>query len=335
MRQFERTDAFARDATQERLLHELNDLLGAAEDEALRDQQSPPALPTLFIVGAPRSGTTLLLQWLAASGSFAYPSNLLSRFYRAPYLGSRIQQLLTSAELDYRNELVELRSIDSPSWRSDVGKTRGVLEPHEFSFFWRRFFPIAQAQKLTDEQLAASDPAGFAAGWGAIERAFGKPVAAKGILLQYDIRRLAEWLPRAVFVHTRRDAFANVRSLLGARERVFGTPEAWFSVQPPEYEWLRHEDPYTQTAGQVLFTNRSIEAELEALPAHRVCRVQYESFCADPGNTWKDLRSALAEQAIALQDYTGPTYFEPSSQSAAAGAAAAQIRSALERLSDK
>src|SRR5690606_13387079 len=128
-------------------------------------------------------------------------------------------------------------------WSSEVGKTRGILEPHEFSYFWRRFFPIDQAQKLTPEALSRSDPTGFAEGWGCMQRAFGKPIAAKGILLQYDLGRLAEWLPNSVFILSRRDPIANVLSLLQARERVYGSRDVWFSVRPPQYEWLRHEDP--------------------------------------------------------------------------------------------
>ena len=37
----------------------------------------------VLVVGGPRSGSTVMMQWLASSGVFAYPSNLLSRFYRA------------------------------------------------------------------------------------------------------------------------------------------------------------------------------------------------------------------------------------------------------------
>ena len=49
----------------------------------------------VFVVGALRSGTTLFTQWLATTGLTAYPTNLLSRFYGAPLVGAKIQQLLT------------------------------------------------------------------------------------------------------------------------------------------------------------------------------------------------------------------------------------------------
>src|SRR5690606_19861811 len=170
MNQFARTKDFEKVGAQEDLLAEVNRLLAPAENAAFAEPRLTPSKPIVFIVGAPRSGTTLMLQWLANSREFAYPSNLLSRFYGAPFIGARIQQLLTNPELDFRGELLDLHD-QRPSWKSEIGKTSGVLEPHEFSYFWRRFFPIDQAQKLTPQALEESDPEGFVDGWARLERA--------------------------------------------------------------------------------------------------------------------------------------------------------------------
>lgn len=144
MSEYSRARDFRRSAEQESLLQGVNDLLAEAERRIIEDSAGPTK-PLIFIVGAPRSGTTLMLQWLAASGRFAYPTNLLSRFFKAPYIGVRIQQLLTDPSLDYRGELFELTGT-TIDWVSNAGKTRGVLQPHEFFYFWRRFFPVDQAQ---------------------------------------------------------------------------------------------------------------------------------------------------------------------------------------------
>lgn len=306
---YERTPGFVRHPEQDQLLRELNSLLRVAEEQALPTIPPRPEQPVVFIVGPPRSGTTLMLQWLAASGSFAYPTNLLSRFFGAPYIGARIQQLLTDPAYDYRDELLGLHSQSDFTWQSEIGKTRGILEPHEFFYFWRQFFPVDQAEKLTEDQLQRSDPDGFAAGWASLEHAFGKPVAAKGILLQYDIAKLAEWLPTSIFIHTRREPFFNIQSLLQARQQVYGSKDAWFSVRPPEYRSLKEKSRYIQVAGQVFFTNRSIEQELEALPPHRKILVDYELFCERPASVWLDLQRCFSAFASTLKSYDGPARF--------------------------
>ena len=331
MTQTPRAEGFQRIAPQEELLEEVNRLLGTAEEAATAGQPSTPQLPMLFIVGAPRSGTTLFLQWLAASKEFGYPSNLIARFFRAPYTGALIQRLLTDPELDYRNELVDARGYGD-AWSSEVGKTRGMLQPHEFFYFWRRFFPIDQAQKLSEDALAKADPAGFAAGWASLERALKKPLAAKGILLQYDIDRLAEWLPRAIFIHTKRDVFFNVQSLLEARVKVTGSRDAWFSVQPPEYEWLQHEDGYTQVAGQVIFSNRAIASALARLPNTRSVLVEYEDFCTHPAATWDRLREAMSAFDYDLPQYEGPASFSATNAIRCDAAEADLIRSVYQKL---
>ena len=55
---------------------------------------SHPRLPVLFLVGNPRSGSTVFMQFLQSTGAFAVPTNVLSRFYYAPCIGAKIQQLL-------------------------------------------------------------------------------------------------------------------------------------------------------------------------------------------------------------------------------------------------
>ena len=85
-----RTPVFQRNESLESLLNSLNELLGAVENRAI---ESIPASvgdhPIIFIMGPHRSGTTLLMQWLASLGIIAYPTNVLSRFYSAPVIGAK------------------------------------------------------------------------------------------------------------------------------------------------------------------------------------------------------------------------------------------------------
>ena len=74
-----RTDTHKRTKVLEDLLDKVNCLLEEPELNEVSHLKQPK-LPTVFIVGNPRSGTTLLYQWLAATGLFAYPSNIMSRF---------------------------------------------------------------------------------------------------------------------------------------------------------------------------------------------------------------------------------------------------------------
>lgn len=133
-----RTNPFKRNENLERFLKEINDDLWNTEQKLL--QKSYENYPILFIVGPIRSGSTLVLQWLANTRQFSYPTNILSRFYQSPIIGAKIQRLLTDEKYNFRNEILDFHSkID---FNSENGKTKGALSPNEFWYFWRRFLPL-------------------------------------------------------------------------------------------------------------------------------------------------------------------------------------------------
>lgn len=308
----ERRGVYRRNPRLESLLDELNELLASAEDRIL-DRSGTPAFPVVLIVGVPRSGTTLFMQWLAQSGLFAYPSNLLARFYRAPYVGARIQQLLTDPDYAFRDEFADLLAT-AAGYRSDLGKTQGLLAPNEFWYFWRRFFPEPQE----DWSAAARAPEAatrFLKELAALENVFRRPVAMKAMIANWNIPALDALLERVVYVHVRRDPLYNAQSLLEARERFFGDRRRWYSFKPPQFLKLEALDPLEQVAGQVMLTRRAVDKGLEGIPGDRRLEVEYEAFCADPAAIFTALRRRLARQDFDMQAYyAGPEAFPVSNK---------------------
>lgn len=282
----------------------------APSEELAVAQFDVPKYPVLLIVGCARSGTTLLLQWLASTRSFAYPTNLMSRFYNAPYIGALIQRMFADPELDFRGELNDLAHIQD-QFTSQLGKTRGALAPHEFWYFWRRFFPYGEIQRLDDAALASVDHKRFVTELAAIEGVFDKPLAMKASIANWNILFLNEILPRVLFLHIHRDPMLNAQSLLESRKSFFGSIDDWYSFKPPEYKELRGSDPYTQVAGQVYFTNKGIREQLGRLNAERWLEVDYARFCSCPERLYQEIGTRLGWPAR-TRAYRGPASFEAS-----------------------
>ncbi len=150
----DRQKDFRRNEELEALLKEINGILEGAEEGIIKNH-SKPRYPVIFIVGCARAGSTLTLQWLANTEPFAYPTNLLSRFYGAPYIGARIQQVLTDPKFSFRDEFYDLNQ--KVHFSSDLGKTKGTLAPNEFWYFWRRFFHYGEIQQLDEDALKRVD----------------------------------------------------------------------------------------------------------------------------------------------------------------------------------
>lgn len=306
---YQRQNEFVRNERLEHLLKEINGLLAPAEEKLTRSYKMPK-LPIVFIVGVLRCGSTVMLQWLGQTGRFTYPTNLLSRFYGAPAVGAKIQQLLTAPEFNFNNEILDFTS--QMSFTSNLGKTKGALEPNEFWYFWRRFIPNTDPEPLDEASLAKVDGKGFAGELAALESVFQKPLAMKAHILEFNIPFLSSLLDKALFLFIHRKPFYNIQSILEARAKYYGDRRGWFSVKPKEYAYLKDLDPYEQAAGQFYFTNRAIMEGLAQIDPARGLNISYEEFCQYPETIFKQVAEKFSEQGCPMNwNYTGPKAFEP------------------------
>jgi hypothetical protein len=307
-----RRHEFRRNEKLEELLREINGLLQPVEQQILSSYRMPK-YPVVFVVGAPRCGSTLMMQWLAQTGHFAYPTNLLSRFYAAPYVGAKIQQLLTDPEYNFRNEILDFSG--EISFESSLGKTKGALAPNEFWYFWRRFIPNTEPRYVDKGTLEKVDAGGFAAELAALESVFDKPWAMKGLILELNIPFLSSILDKALFLFVRRHPFYNIQSLLTARINYSGNRHEWYSIKPQEYEMLKHLEPIEQVTGQVYFAVQAIEEGLEQIENSRGLEICYEDFCTGPEQVFHQIAAKFAQQGYPADwQYTGPKRFHSTNQ---------------------
>lgn len=314
-----RTPGFRRNELLEALMAELGADLRPAEERLVQDSiRRGMQYPVVLVMGPLRSGTTLLMQWLANTGIVAYPTNLLSRFHQAPIIGAKIQLLLADPRYSFRDELGEfLGQID---YASENGKTRGVLAPNEFWYFWRRFFTEPERDVWSDEELRKSmDTRTMLAELTGMMDVFQKPFAAKGMLFNYNIPFLDSILDKALFVQVQRDPVANVASILEARKSQLDNEAAWYSFKIPEYEELKSMNPVSQAAGQLHYINKAVSAGINALPENRRMIVRYEGLCAQPRLVFNKLLGKLGFDSSL--PYAGPECFQPPRQTQIPGEA--------------
>jgi len=307
-----RTSKFSRNIKLDELLDELRDVLEPV-DKKMSSNFSHPKFPPLFLIGNPRSGTTFVMQLLNTTNQFAVPTNFLSRFYYAPYLGAKFQQLLTDKNFDYNNELGDLGTTDEFS--SSLGKTAGALEPSEFFHFWRRFLPNYDPQWLSSEEEEKIDFQGLAAGFASIEAVLQRPIAAKAIILQYNLPKLYETFSTGIFVFVRRNPLFVMQSIYQARKDFYNSLDIWWSVKPKEFSRLERLDIYSQIAGQVYFTEQALNAGLSQLSEKNKLITDYEKVCQDPAEFYTSLTGKYSEHGYELSgEATLPQKFVPSNK---------------------
>ena len=95
---------FAKHPEREDFLERLNAwLVLHADAEHLRLEET---VPTLHVIGAPRSGTTLLHQALISRLELGYVDNLVAAFWRAPTYGVQLSRSLRIGEQQSSFEVV-------------------------------------------------------------------------------------------------------------------------------------------------------------------------------------------------------------------------------------
>lgn len=275
-----RQGPYAKDPADEEFLAELNDYLAPRELELYEDRDAEH--PFVFVLGLPRSGTTLLSQLLAYCLDAGYVDNFAARFWRAPVHGIRLSRLIGAG-------------AEPPSFESDYARTRSLRDIHEFGYFWRlwlrkeSFDDVVHARERED----AIDWAGLRRTLANVQAEFGKPFVAKNMLGAYHMPRLREVLGQVVYVLIERDPLDVAVSILDARRKYYSDPRAWWSYVPPEYPLLRDRDPWEQIAGQVHYLARFYERALAEVGHDAVVTVTYESLTADPSG----VLAAVSERA--------------------------------------
>jgi len=301
---------FGKNKNLDDIIFELNSLLEPIEKEKMKNEKGVTLkFPVLFLVGTPRSGSTLFTQWAADTGLFAYPSNFLSRFYKAPYIGALIYQMVTDSKYQYRDEFIDInRSIE---FSSNIGKTKGFKAPHEFWYFWRRFFDFQEPPVNLDEFKKKFDFIEFRKELILLQKVFQNPFLFKSHIINPYFSIISDHIDQSIILHLWRDPIASIRSLLHARKKWKGSLEQWFSWKPREFHILKEMDIYHQVAGQIYFIEKDIRKQKKTLNG-RYFTLSYEEFCNNPKRVYHDLSSMMSISCSELDvpDYKGPERFD-------------------------
>ncbi len=292
----ERLPSYAKEPDEETYFLELNRVLSGATLPAGVSAADPETLPLIYIVGAPRSGTTLLSQLVSRHLSVGYINNLIARFWLRPSAGIRLSKVLLGE--DARRQI---------AFRSAFGTTREIAGPHEFGYFWRHWLRLddSPTHHLGAEALRSLDGRGLKQALQMeILATFGQPVAFKNVICGFHAEFLSNLHRPSVFVHIRRDLFTTAASILKSRKARYGSYDTWWSLKPSTWPFRTDPtNPALEVVTQVVECRREMDQELSK-PGVRSLSMTYEDLCEKPGECLGRIRAACLELGHAI-DWTG------------------------------
>lgn len=242
---------------------------GAFAERLLLRRHYQCTAPQLFIMGLPRTGTTLIYQYIAHRLNVSYFTYGVGKFPYAPCITSFIQHKLYG----------QYQSV----FKSNYGKDSGAVAvaPREAGGLWCRFFDINNYVKVGD--LTEKDIYLLQNIIACIQNIFGGiPFVNKNVKHLLRIGALGNLFPNSKFLIVERDIADVAISILRGRYKNLSDPTQWWSVRPPDYKKLKDLPIDEQIANQCTSLKQKMEKDLSKLPSGKIMRIHYEDFCNNP-----------------------------------------------------
>lgn len=250
----------------------------------IKDWQQP-----IFIVGAPRSGSTILYQYLTHYLDFLYPDNLACHFHQHFFSGFWLSHLF------YKNR-------PHHSFSSQHGRTyhEGMHAPGEAAGYWYRWFPrdrdFVEADELSSDTQQKLRQSIFQ-----ISAYCQKPIVFKNLNNGQRLRALQQIFPKARIILIKRNALDNATSILKARKKDGILAHHWWSVRPKNFEELLLKEEEEMVKSQIYLIEKEILESLLLFPKNQVLTVEYEDFCHHPQKLLEQVKSDLQQNKTSLK----------------------------------
>lgn len=237
----------------------------------LRENHYASEHPNIFILGLPRSGTTLLSQILFNHLSIACVNNLMARFWDVPLCGAFLSKIV-------------LKDTKSNSYLSSYATTHQITDPHEFGYFWRKHFlceditssyPPERADKINWENIRTIIYN--------MNRILDKGLVLKNLeIAGYYLERFLAIFPRSIYIHIERNPLDTAVSIAKARLEFYNNLNSWWGIYPLEYGKLKDEPYEMQIAGQIYYLTKMYCENIQRANSERIITVNYQDLCKRP-----------------------------------------------------
>tara|TARA_R110000851_G_scaffold319526_1_gene483995 strand:- start:12684 stop:13667 length:984 start_codon:yes stop_codon:yes gene_type:complete len=227
----------------------------------------------VFIIGAPRTGSTILYQALTNLYDVQYVDNVACSWCR---------------NLRFGMWLSTKKYGDAPhnNFNADYGGTErfGGHAPSECGEFWYRWLPTDR-HFLDHQDVTARMRHGIKTELRGIANFSRKPLILKNLNAGQRLRLLKQVCPGARFIFVRRDPRFVTQSIIAARKKFGVREHEWWSIKPPNVSDLVSLPELEMCVAQVYFLERQIEKDLKLFPNENVREVHYQEL--DEKKIWE------------------------------------------------
>ncbi|MCC5981219.1 MAG: sulfotransferase [Oceanicaulis sp.] len=223
-------------------------------------KQSRKKYIPIFIVGASRSGTTLVYQAVSCIHKLNYVNSIISKMPYAPIFAIFITKTLFSEK--------------EISFQSEYGISSGLRAPQQGNEIWSRWLPKKgrpHKNKINSMFHNIND----------MQSAFNGPMAIKwpGFVAYLEDIRVVN--ADAFYIFIERDAISNAKSIYKGRLDLNGNPLKTISRIPRSYKY-NGRSAAASVCEYIKSSQRDIENFKNHLCESQFVNLKYEDFCKNP-----------------------------------------------------
>lgn len=220
----------------------------------------------VFIIGAPRTGSTILYQSITNQLDVLYIDNLVCRLNRNFFFGFWLSNIF-------------FKQKAHNSFKSNHGDTSksGFHAPSECGDFWYRWLPkdrhFIDYSDITEEMIRE-----IRIEIASVINYFGKPIIFKNLNAGQRLRLIKKCFPEAKFIFVNREPIYTSQSILKAKRKLKICDNTFWSVKPKNYLELEKLKSYEQIVGQIFYLEKQINDDSKLYSKDSFLKINYQGL---------------------------------------------------------
>lgn len=235
------------------------------EDKQIKKYASMPLKhQPVFIIGAPRTGSTILYQTITNQLDVLYIDNLVCNFHRNLFFGFWLS-----------NKLFGQKAHNC--FNSDHGDTKGLHAPSECGAFWYRWLP-KERHFIDNDDITNTMVKEIRDEITAVTNFFDKPLVFKNLNAGQRVRLLQKCFPNAKFIFVKREPIFTAQSMLKAKRKLKIDDNQFWSVMPKNFKDLEKLSAYEQIVSQIYFIEKQIVDDFKEFKELKLYTINYNEI---------------------------------------------------------
>jgi hypothetical protein len=259
----------------------------------------PEAAQPLFILGVPRSGTTITYQIISNYFNVLYPDNLVYLCRENPFLG-----------FDLSNRI--FREKPHNCFRSKQGNTMdcGLHAPSQEPFFWKPYTNKLATRTQNIGVLSDVEKKEIYTNLFSVINKFKKPMVMKGSAVGNNLNVFLEIFSNAKFIQFTRNPLYTAQSLFMTTQKMGGDFEnTWMRrIKPYNHQKIREaQSVYRKIALYVFALYKQNMEDLKNISEENYVSFSYEELCSSMNMVLEKVHTLLGAHERTRENIAMPS----------------------------